>query len=132
MVRRNILFADRTLWPYFGLVPIINEEAMTLSDTSYRPRSVKRQIPRHLGLLVLLFDVLALLAAFATTTFASQLLVMLSALVEAERDLEHFDIWDIATAHWLRDAGRSRFLLTAPPLRLPGAVGSPATPIATV
>lgn len=34
----------------------------------------------------------------------SQLLVMLSALVEAERDLEHFDIWDIATAHWLRDA----------------------------
>ena len=34
----------------------------------------------------------------------SQLLVMLSALIEAERDLEHFDIWDIATAHWLRDA----------------------------
>ncbi|MBM4270444.1 MAG: hypothetical protein FJ144_28200 [Deltaproteobacteria bacterium] len=29
-------------------------------------------------------------------------------------------------------AARSRFLLTAPPLRLPGAVGSPATPIATV
>ena len=27
---------------------------------------------------------------------------------------------------------RSRFLLTAPPLRLPGAVGSPATPVATV
>ena len=25
-----------------------------------------------------------------------------------------------------------RFLLTAPPLRLPGAVGSPATPVATV
>jgi len=35
-------------------------------------------------------------------------------------------------AHWLRAHGRSRFLLTAPPLRLPGAVGSPATPIATV
>ena len=31
-----------------------------------------------------------------------------------------------------RAAGRSRFLLTAPPLRLPGAVGSPVTPIATV
>ena len=29
-------------------------------------------------------------------------------------------------------ARRSRFLLTAPPLRLPGAVGSPATPVATV
>lgn len=32
----------------------------------------------------------------------------------------------------LRRAGRSRCLLTAPPLRLPGAVGSPVTPVATV
>ena len=35
-------------------------------------------------------------------------------------------------AQWLRPRRRSRFLLTAPPLRLPGAVGSPVTPIATV
>ena len=35
-------------------------------------------------------------------------------------------------AAWLRSHDRSRFLLTAPPLRLPGAVGSPTTPIATV
>lgn len=35
-------------------------------------------------------------------------------------------------AAWLRQHNRSRFLLTAPPLRLPGAVGSPATPVATV
>lgn len=35
-------------------------------------------------------------------------------------------------ATWLREHDRSRFLLTAPPLRLPGAVGSPVTPIATV
>jgi hypothetical protein len=35
-------------------------------------------------------------------------------------------------AAWLRENRRSRFLLTAPPLRLPGAVGSPLTPIATV
>ena len=35
-------------------------------------------------------------------------------------------------ARWLRSHRRNRFLLTAPPLRLPGAVGSPATPIATV
>ena len=35
-------------------------------------------------------------------------------------------------ARWLRAHKRSRFLLTAPPLRLPGAVGSPATAIATV
>jgi kynurenine formamidase len=35
-------------------------------------------------------------------------------------------------ALWLREHERSRFLLTAPPLRLPGIVGSPVTPIATV
>ena len=32
----------------------------------------------------------------------------------------------------LAELGRYRFLLTAPPLRLPGAVGSPPAPIATV
>jgi kynurenine formamidase len=35
-------------------------------------------------------------------------------------------------ARWLREHERSRFLLTAPPLRLPGAVGSPSSAIATV
>ena len=35
-------------------------------------------------------------------------------------------------ADWLNAHGRHHFLLTAPPLRLPGAVGSPATPVATV
>lgn len=35
-------------------------------------------------------------------------------------------------AEWLRANGRFTFLLTAPPLRLPTAVGSPVTPIATV
>ena len=43
------------------------------------------------------------------------------------------ELWYLSelAAH-LRATGRSRFLLTAPPLRLPGAVGSPATPVATV
>ncbi|MEO8299093.1 MAG: cyclase family protein [Burkholderiales bacterium] len=35
-------------------------------------------------------------------------------------------------AAWLREHQRSSFLLTAPPLRLPGAVGSPPMPVATV
>ena len=35
-------------------------------------------------------------------------------------------------AQWLAAHGRTRFLLTAPPLDLPGAVGSPVTPLATV
>jgi kynurenine formamidase len=43
------------------------------------------------------------------------------------------EIWYLTElADWLRSNGRCRFLLTAPPLRLPGAVGSPATPVATV
>ena len=35
-------------------------------------------------------------------------------------------------AAYLDEAGRHAFLLTAPPLRLPGAAGSPVTPVATV
>jgi kynurenine formamidase len=43
------------------------------------------------------------------------------------------ELWYLTDlADWLRATGRTRFLLTAPPLRLPGAVGSPATPVATV
>ena len=43
------------------------------------------------------------------------------------------ELWylsELAAALKARD--RFRFLLTAPPLRLPGAVGSPATPVATL
>jgi kynurenine formamidase len=43
---------------------------------------------------------------------------------------EMFNIGPLA--RWLRENGRSRFLFTGPPLRMPGAVGSPATPVATV
>jgi kynurenine formamidase len=43
------------------------------------------------------------------------------------------ELWYLAElAQWLGEHGRSRFLLTAPPLRLPGAVGAPVTPVATV
>jgi len=43
------------------------------------------------------------------------------------------ELWHLTPlAAWLRTHGRSRFLLTAPPLRLPGAIGSPVTPVATV
>jgi kynurenine formamidase len=40
--------------------------------------------------------------------------------------------WLKELAEHLDSAGRHAFLLTAPPLRLPGAAGSPATPVATV
>lgn len=43
------------------------------------------------------------------------------------------ELWYLTElAAWLRANRRSRFLLTAPPLRLPGSFGSPATPVATV
>lgn len=43
------------------------------------------------------------------------------------------EMWYLAElARWLREHERSRFLLTAPPLRLPGAVGSPVSGVATV
>lgn len=43
------------------------------------------------------------------------------------------ELWHLGPlAEWLAANKRTRFLLTAPPLRLPGAVGSPVTPIATV
>lgn len=43
------------------------------------------------------------------------------------------ELWHFGPLNrWLAENGRCRFLLTAPPLRLTGAVGSPVTPIATV
>jgi hypothetical protein len=40
--------------------------------------------------------------------------------------------WFGGIAPWLKANRRAHFLLTAPPLNLPGAVGSPATPVGTV
>jgi kynurenine formamidase len=43
------------------------------------------------------------------------------------------ELWHLTPlARWLRRAGRHRFLLTCPPLRMPGSFGSPVTPVATV
>ncbi len=43
------------------------------------------------------------------------------------------ELWYLSElAAALRQRNRSRFMLTAPPLRMPGAVGSPATPVATL
>jgi len=43
------------------------------------------------------------------------------------------ELWNFGQlANALAQRGRSKFLLTAPPLRLPGSVGSPVTPIGTI
>jgi hypothetical protein len=43
------------------------------------------------------------------------------------------ELWRLTPlANWLRANRRHRFLLTAPPLNLPGAIASPLTPVGTV
>jgi hypothetical protein len=43
------------------------------------------------------------------------------------------ELWHLTPlATWLSAHDRYRFLLTAPPIRLPGASGAPANPVATV
>jgi undecaprenyl-phosphate galactose phosphotransferase len=64
---------------------------MTLSDSTYRARGVKRQIPRQLGVIILLFDMLALLVAFATTTYVSQIFVIIAGAMGWGWEFHHFD-----------------------------------------
>lgn len=43
------------------------------------------------------------------------------------------ELWNLRElVEWSNESGRREFLLTAPPLNLPGGCGSPVTPIATV
>ncbi|EJB08144.1 Putative cyclase [Rhizobium leguminosarum bv. trifolii WSM597] len=43
------------------------------------------------------------------------------------------ELWHLSPLNdWLKANKRSRFMLTAPPLRMPGSFGSPVTPVATV
>jgi len=43
------------------------------------------------------------------------------------------EIWYLTElANWLKANGRTRFFACCPPLRLPGAVGSPANAVAVV
>jgi kynurenine formamidase len=43
------------------------------------------------------------------------------------------ELWNLSALNdWLKANHRSRFMLTAPPLRMPGSFGSPVTPVATV
>lgn len=64
---------------------------MILSETPSRPHAAKRQIPRRLGVVILLYDVAALLLAFATTKYLSGLLVSLSRAFEWDAEFHHFD-----------------------------------------
>ncbi len=52
---------------------------------------IKRQVPRELGLVILLFDAAALFLAFLFTKYASGLAVTLASELSLPFDFHHFD-----------------------------------------
>ena len=85
------------------------------------------------GLAVLIADNYAVEAHPATRHFGCCATLPLHEHCLFKLGIHLGELWHLTPlAQWLRAHGRHRFLLTAPPLRLPGAVGSPATPVATV
>lgn len=88
---------------------------------------------RDSGLSVLIADNYAVERTPSTTGEGRRAMLPLHELCLFKLGIHLGEIWWLADlADYLRANGRNRFLLTAPPLRLPGAVGSPTTPIATV
>ncbi len=85
------------------------------------------------GLVALIADNYAVEAHPATSQDGACATLPLHELCLFKLGVNLGELWYLTElADWLRLKKRNRFLLTAPPLRLPGAVGSPATPVATV
>lgn len=88
---------------------------------------------RDSGLAVLIADNYAVERAPSETGSGPRSRLPLHELCLFKLGIHLGEIWWLTElADYLRQSNRTRFLLTAPPLRLPGAVGSPATPVATV
>lgn len=88
---------------------------------------------RDSGLSVLIADNYAVERAPSPSGEGQRAMLPLHELCLFKLGIHLGEIWHLTPlAEYLRAAGRTRFLLTAPPLRLPGAVGSPVTPIGTV
>ncbi len=64
---------------------------MNVTTPHKRPRAIKRQIPRQLGIVILLFDVAALCFSFVVTKWISGTLVFLSTTFDWETEFHHFD-----------------------------------------
>jgi len=85
------------------------------------------------GLSVLIADNYAVERAPSETGEGRRAMLPLHELCLFKLGIHLGEIWWLGDLNdYMRKAGRSRFLLTAPPLRLPGSVGSPTTPVATV
>ena len=88
---------------------------------------------RDSGLSVLIADNYAVERTPSTTGTGPRAMLPLHELCLFKLGIHLGEIWWLSElAEFLLNANRNRFLLTAPPLRLPGAVGSPTTPIGTV
>ncbi len=85
------------------------------------------------GLAVLIADNYAVERAPSETGEGRRAMLPLHELCLFKLGIHLGEIWWLSELNdYMRTAGRTRFLLTAPPLRLPGSVGSPTTPVATV
>ena len=88
---------------------------------------------RDSGLVALVADNYAVERAPSRTGDGQRAMLPIHELCLFKLGIPLGEIWWLGDlAAYFRENGRNRCLLTAPPLRLPGAVGSPATPVATV
>ena len=85
------------------------------------------------GLVAMISDNVAVEASMIGRTEAQGPFLPLHELCLVKLGIMIGEFWYLQElAEWLWSKRRNGFLLTAPPLRLPGAVGSPVTPVATV
>jgi kynurenine formamidase len=85
------------------------------------------------GLSVLIADNYAVERAPSETGEGRRAMLPLHELCLFKLGIHLGEIWWLGDLNdYMRKNNRNRFLLTAPPLRLPGSVGSPTTPVATV
>ncbi len=88
---------------------------------------------RDSGLVALIADNYAVERAPSRTGDGKRAMLPIHELCLFKLGIPLAEIWWLGDlAAYFAETGRNSCLLTAPPLRLPGAVGSPATPVATV
>lgn len=88
---------------------------------------------RDSGLVALIADNYAVERAPSRTGSGQRAMLPIHELCLFKLGIPLAEIWWLGDlARYFAETGRNRCLLTAPPLRLPGAVGSPVTPVATV
>ncbi|MGF1651635.1 MAG: cyclase family protein [Hyphomicrobiaceae bacterium] len=130
MVCLHTGFADRVLG--MGRAPEADTIHNMCSALEGRDPDLQDWV-RESGLAVLIADNYAVERAPSETGTGPRAMLPLHELCLFKLGIHLGEIWYLTElAVYLAANRRNRFLLTAPPLFLPGAVGSPTTPIATV